>query len=164
MVQVAKEPIGTKGARVTNNVSIAGRHLVYMPTVEHVGVSRRIVDDDERTRLENILETLVPQGGGFVARTAAEGRSVDDLETDLEFLRQVWNEILLRKDSLHAPSTLYEEFDILLRAVRDPVRPDLEEIVVDNDHEYERIHDFMSRFMPRYVDRLTKYGEKNLHF
>jgi ribonuclease G len=159
MVQVAKEPIGTKGARVTNNVSIAGRHLVYMPTVEHVGVSRRIVDDGERARLKDILETLVPQGGGFVARTAAEGRSVEDLETDLEFLRQVWNDILLRQDGSHAPSTLYEEFDILLRAVRDLVRPELEEIVVDNEDEYERINDFMSRFMPRYVDRLKKYSD-----
>ena len=164
MVQVAKEPIGTKGARVTNNVSIAGRHLVYMPTVEHVGVSRRIVDDAERTRLKDILETLVPQGGGFVARTAAEGRSVEDLEADLEFLRQVWNDILLRKDSSHAPSTLYEEFDILLRAVRDLARPDLTEIIVDDPAGYERIHDFMVRFMPRYVDRLKRYDEQTSVF
>ena len=160
MVQVAKEPIGTKGARVTNNVSIAGRHLVYMPTVEHVGVSRRIVDDGERSRLKDILETLVPQGGGFVARTAAEGRSVEDLETDLEFLRQVWNDILLRKDASHAPATLYEEFDILLRSVRDLVRPDLDEIVVDQQEGYERIRDFMARFMPRYVDRLRRYEKE----
>ena len=75
MVQVAKEPLGTKGARVTSNVSIAGRHLVYMPTVEHVGISRRISDEEERRRLKDILEALVPQGGGFVARTAAEGKS-----------------------------------------------------------------------------------------
>ena len=112
MVQVAKEPIGTKGARVTNHVSIAGRHLVYMPTVEHVGVSRRIVDDAERLRLKDILETLVPKGGGFVARTAAEGRSIEDLEADLEFLRQIWNDILLKKEGAHAPFSLYEELTL----------------------------------------------------
>ena len=106
MVQVAKEPISTKGARVTTHVSIAGRHLVFMPTMEHIGVSRRITDEEERRRLRDILETLVPHGGGFVARTAAEGRTPEELQADLEFLRQVWNDVLNRKEALAAPATL----------------------------------------------------------
>jgi ribonuclease G len=157
VVQVAKEPLGTKGARVTSHVSIAGRHLVYMPTVEHVGVSRRIVDDDERRRLRGILEELVPDGGGFVARTAAEGRTPDELRADLEFLRQVWNDILGRMESGAAPVTLYEDLDLVLRSARDMVTPDLESIHIDDPEEHERLTTFMRRFVPRFTDRVKAY-------
>jgi ribonuclease G len=157
MVQVAKEPIGTKGARVTTHVSIAGRHLVFMPTMEHIGVSRRITDEEERRRLRDILETLVPHGGGFVARTAAETRTPEELQADLEFLRQVWNDILTRMESMSAPATLYEDLDLALRSVRDLVTPELDRIIVDDADEYERLTRFMRRFMPRYLDRVTHY-------
>ena len=159
MVQVSKEPLGTKGARVTSNVSIAGRHLVYMPTVDHIGISRRIADEEERRRLKDILEMLVPQGGGFVARTAAEGRTPEELRADLEFLRQVWNDILTRMESVPAPATLYEDLDLVLRAVRDLVTPDMERIIVDDADEFERLSTFMRRFMPRYHDRVVHYDE-----
>jgi ribonuclease G len=163
MVQVAKEPLGTKGARVTSNVSIAGRHIVYMPTVEHVGISRRISDEEERRRLKDILESLVPQGGGFVARTAAEGKSQEELSADLDFLSQVWNDILNRMDTGGAPLTLYEDLGLLLRSARDLVTPDLEEIVVDDEQEYERLMSFMRRFTPRYADRARRYeGEESI--
>ncbi len=157
MVQVSKEPLGTKGARVTSHVSIAGRHLVYMPTVDHVGVSRRIVDDEERRRLREILEALVPQGGGFVARTAAEGRTPEELRADLEFPRQVWNDILTRTESSTAPATLYEDLDLVLRSARDLVTPELEAIHVDDEAEFQRLTRFMRRFMPRYMDRVKHY-------
>lgn len=157
VVQVAKEPIGTKGARVTSHVSIAGRHLVYMPTVEHVGVSRRIADEEERRRLREVLETLVPHGGGFVARTAAEGRTPDELQADLEFLRQVWNDILTRMEAMPAPATLYEDLDLVLRSARDLVTPDLAHIIVDDEAEFRRLDRFMRRFMPRYMDRVGHY-------
>ena len=157
MVQVAKEPLGTKGARVTSNVSIAGRHLVYMPTVEHVGISRRIADEEERRRLKEILEALVPQGGGFVARTAAEGKSPEELGADLEFLSQVWNDILNRMDTGGAPLTLYEDLDLLLRSARDLVTSGLEEIVVDDEQEHGRLVDFMRRFTPRFVDKARQH-------
>ena len=111
MVQVSKDPISTKGARVTNHISIAGRHLVYIPLVEHIGVSRRITNEEERHRLKEILTELIPQGGGFVARTAAEGCSIEDLREDLNYLRQVWNDVLTRMESLTAPATLYEDLD-----------------------------------------------------
>lgn len=157
MVQVAKEPIGTKGARVTTHVSIAGRHLVFMPTMEHIGVSRRITDEEERRRLREILETLVPHGGGFVARTAAETRTPEELQADLEFLRQVWNDILTRMEAMPAPATLYEDLDLALRSVRDLVTPELETIIVDDADEYERLTRFMRRFMPRSLDRVQHY-------
>ena len=154
MVQVAKEPIGTKGARITSQVSLAGRHLVFMPNIEHIGISRRIGDEDERLRLRGILEELVPHGGGFVARTAAEGRSPEELRADLEFLRHVWNDILTRMESGSAPMTLYEDLDLVLRSARDLVTPDLNEIVVDCPAEHDRLVRFIQRFMPRYADRV----------
>ncbi len=157
MVQVAKAPIGTKGARVTSHVSIAGRHLVFMPTVDHVGISRRILDEEERRRLKEILEALVPHGGGFVARTAAEGRTPEELRADLEFLRQVHNDILTRMETMPAPATLYEDLDLVLRSARDLVTPELHEIVVDEAHEYDRLVRFMRRFMPRYTDVVKRY-------
>ena len=157
MVQVAKEPIGTKGARVTSHVSIAGRHLVYMPTVENVGISRRIADEEERRRLRGILEELVPDGGGFVARTAAEGRTLEELRADLDFLRQVWNDILSRMEQCAAPATLYEDLDLVLRAARDMVTPQLDAIHIDDSNEYDRLTTFMRRFMPRYTDRVKLY-------
>lgn len=161
MVQVAKEPIGTKGARVTSHVSIAGRHLVYMPTVDHLGISRRISEDDERRRLRCILEELVPEGGGFVARTAAEGRTPEDLRADLEFLRQVWNDILGRTEVAPAPATLYEDLDLVLRSARDMVTPEVDEVIIDNPEEHGRLVNFMRRFMPRYTDRVKQYeGEE----
>ena len=157
VVQVAKEPIGTKGARVTSHVSIAGRHLVFMPTVEHVGVSRRIMDDDERRRLRGILEELVPDGGGFVARTAAEGRTPEELKADLEFLRQVWSDLQGKMTSGPAPVTLYEDLDLVLRSARDMVTPELELIHIDDPEEHERLTSFMRRFMPRFTDRVKAY-------
>ncbi len=157
MVQVAKAPIGTKGARVTSHVSVAGRHLVFMPTVDHVGISRRIADEEERRRLRGILEALVPHGGGFVARTAAEGRSPEELRADLEFLRQVHNDILTRMESTPAPATLYEDLDLVLRCARDLVTPELKEILVDDEAEFERLSRFMRRFMPRYMDKVKRY-------
>ena len=158
MVQVSKEPLGTKGARVTSNVSIAGRHLVYMPTVEHVGISRRISDEEERRRLREVLEAIVPQGGGFVARTAAEGKSPEDLSADVEFLSQVWNDIVSRMESSSAPVTLYDDLDLLLRTSRDLVTTALEAIVIDDTAEHARLLDFMERFMPRYAERVRHYA------
>lgn len=164
MVQVAKEPIGTKGARVTTHISVAGRHLVFMPTVEHIGISRRINDEEERRRLREILETLVPHGGGFVARTAAEGRTPEELRADLEFLRQVWNDILTRMEAHAAPATLYEDLDLVLRSVRDLVTPELEQVIVDDPDEYRRLARFMRRFMPRYVDRVQPHDRHEAIF
>ncbi len=164
MVQVAKEPLGTKGARVTSHVSIAGRHLVYMPTVDHVGISRRITDEEERKRLKEILEELVPQGGGFVARTAAEGRNPEELRADLDFLRQVWNDILTRMESGPAPVTLYEDLDLVLRTARDMITPEIEAVHIDDEGEHTRLVRFIRRFMPRSLDKLKLFERPDAIF
>ena len=157
MVQVSKDPISTKGARVTNHISIAGRHLVYIPLVDHIGVSRRIVDEAERERLKELLEVLIPQGGGFVARTAAEDCTLEDLREDLNYLRQVWNDVLTRMESLTSPASLYEDLDLPLKSTRDLVTPALTEIIVDHQEVYDRLCTFMKRFMPDYLDRVQLY-------
>ena len=157
MVQVSKDPISTKGARVTNHISIAGRHLVYIPLVEHIGISRRITQEEERERLKELLTELIPQGGGFVARTAAEGCSLEDLRADLNYLRQVWNDVLTRMESLSAPSALYEDLDLPLKATRDLATPKLKEIVTDHPQVYQRLRSFVERFMPDYLDRVHLY-------
>jgi ribonuclease G len=157
MVQVSKDPISTKGARVTNHISIAGRHLVYIPLVEHIGISRRITQEEERERLKELLTELIPQGGGFVARTAAEGCSLEDLRADLNYLRQVWNDVLTRMESLSAPSALYEDLDLPLKATRDLATPKLKEIVTDHPHVHQRLRSFVERFMPDYLDRVKFY-------
>src|ERR1700690_4340427 len=109
VVQVTKEPISTKGARVTRYVSLPGRHLVFMPTVNHVGISRRIGTDKERKRLRGIIDTMRPEGAGFIVRTVAEGVSERDLKADMDFLIKVWNSILKRNDAARAPSPLYND-------------------------------------------------------
>ena len=159
MVQVSKDPISTKGARVTTHVSIAGRHLVYIPLVDHIGVSRRIIDEQERQRLKEILEELIPQGGGFVARTAAEECSLDDLREDLNFLRQVWNDVLTRMETYSAPATLYEDLDLPLKAARDLVTSSLQHLIVDHPDIHQRLSSFIQRFMPEYQDRIQLYTD-----
>ena len=103
LVQVSKEPIGTKGARITSHISLPGRHLVYMPTVDHVGISRRIEDEEERERLREIVERIKPAGSGFIVRTVSEGKSEEDLASDLRYLTQLWDEIVARKENAGVP-------------------------------------------------------------
>ena len=157
MVQVSKDPISTKGARVTNHISIAGRYLVYIPLVEHIGVSRRITNEEERERLKEILSELIPQGGGFVARTVAEGCSLHDLRKDLNYLRQVWNEVLTRMESMTAPANLYQDLNLTLKTTRDLITPKLSEIVVDHQAVYDELKLFIERFMPEYISKLRLY-------
>ncbi len=159
MVQVSKDPISTKGARVTNHISIAGRYLVYIPLVEHIGVSRRITNEEERERLKEILSELIPQGGGFVARTVAEGCSLHDLRKDLNYLRLVWNEVLTRMESMTAPANLYQDLNLTLKTTRDLITPNLREIVVDHQAIHDELQVFIERFMPEYISKLRLYEE-----
>ncbi len=149
MVQVAKEPIGTKGARLTSHITLPGRHLVLMPNVDHVGVSRRIEDEAERTRLKTIVESNRPPEMGFIIRTAAVGKEEDALKNDIEFLCDLWQTVFKKSKKTHAPTLLHSDLSITLRAMRDLFNADVERVVIDAKDEYEKILSFLGRHIPR---------------
>ncbi|HEY7954272.1 MAG TPA: Rne/Rng family ribonuclease [Polyangia bacterium] len=157
LVQVAKGPIGTKGARSTAYVSLPGRNLVFMPTVDHVGISRRIGTDKERKRLRGIVDSMRPAGAGFIVRTVAEGVSEKELRADMEFLIKLWNSILKKNQSAKAPALLYNDLDLLLRTVRDLFTPDVDKLIVDSKSEHERLMKFVSAFMPDFTGKIERY-------
>ena len=156
-VQVAKDPIGSKGARVTSYISLPGRHLVLMPTVDHVGVSRRITDEEERERLRAVIDGMRPPGVGFIVRTVAEGHTEESLRADNDFLLKLWQDIATRSDAARSPSLIYADLDLALRLVRDLVSDNVRRVIVDDVEEYKRIADFIATFMPRYEDALELY-------
>ena len=139
IVQVAKDPIGTKGARVTSHISLPGRHLVFMPTVDHVGISRRIEKEGERRRLREIVDRLRPPGTGFIVRTVAEACSSEKLEADARFLIGIWNTVGTKKDRSARPALLHPDLDLVLRATRDLFAQDVEKLVIDDRDEWERV-------------------------
>jgi len=147
VVQIAKEPIGTKGARITSHVSIAGRHLVLTPWSPRVGVSRRIDSDRERRRLREIVERLRPRDLGFIIRTAGDGLKESDLEADINYLTTVWSEIQEKKGDASAPSVLYSEPDLPQRVLRDFANSDTKSIVIDDKQVYEDLLEFSKRFV-----------------
>jgi ribonuclease G len=157
LVQVSKDPIGSKGARVTSYVTIPGRYLVLMPDVEHVGISRRIPDEDERTRLRTIVEEIRPKGYGLIIRTASEGSQDKDLIKDLEFLLLLWETVQKKKDRVSAPTMLYSDLDLVFRSVRDLMIQDVKRLVVDSTDEYERIKDFVRTYFENFLGKIELY-------
>jgi ribonuclease G len=158
LVQVAKDPIGTKGARSTTYVSLPGRHLVYMPTVDHVGISRRIASEKERKRLRDIVDSMRPQGTGFIVRTVAEGVPEADLRADMDFLIKLWNQLLGRAQNQKPPKLLYKDLDLLLRTVRDTFTEDVEKLIIDEKVEYDRVMKFVGAFMPQFQHKVELYS------
>ncbi|MHC1725742.1 MAG: ribonuclease E/G [Syntrophobacteraceae bacterium] len=148
LVQVAKEPIGSKGARITTHITLPGRNLVYMPTMDHVGVSRRINDEDERKRLRDITCEIRPPFCGFIVRTAAEGVEKEKLQAEADFLAKLWQSIQRRAENASVPSMIYQELDITLRAVRDLFTKEVDRLVIDSPAEYRKILNFTETFMP----------------
>ncbi|MCL2625759.1 MAG: Rne/Rng family ribonuclease [Cystobacterineae bacterium] len=144
LVQISKDPIGTKGARLTSHISIPGRHLVFMPTVDHVGISRRIGNDKERRRLREIVERLRPPGTGFIVRTVAENVTQEKLEADIRFLLEVWKGTLRENEARKTPGLLHPDLDLILRATRDLFARDVERLVIDDRDEYMRVLHFVS--------------------
>jgi ribonuclease G len=147
VVQVAKEPIGTKGARITSHLSIAGRHLVLTPWSARVGVSRRIDSDRERRRLREVVERARPRELGFIIRTAGDGVRDSDLEADVKYLTQIWDDLQLAKDEVRAPAVLYQEPALPLRVVRDVVGHETRRVVVDDAALHAEMKQFVGRFM-----------------
>jgi len=158
VVQVAKEPLGTKGARVTTHITLPGRHVVFMPTVTHVGVSRRITDEHERRRLKDVVEALRrDENTGYIIRTVAEEQSSAKLASDMNFLTRLWEQIQHRSQKTPAPARLHADLDLVLRSIRDLLGTDPDRCVVDSLAEYDRIKDFVSTFMPRFTNNIDVY-------
>ncbi len=158
LVQIAKEPIGRKGARITSHIALPGRYLVYMPTVDHIGVSRKIASDEERQRLKRILASERNGAhGGFIVRTAAAGTSEEELRADIRFLINLWTEIRQRADAGKVPALIYHDLNLVERILRDQVTQTFSQIWVDSEPEYERVLRFISRFQPSLVKRIKLY-------
>ncbi|HMD76645.1 MAG TPA: Rne/Rng family ribonuclease [Terracidiphilus sp.] len=161
LVQIAKEPIAKKGARITSHIALPGRFLVFMPTVSHIGVSRKIASDEERQRLKRILvHERGETSGGFIVRTAAEGASEEELRADLRMLINLWNEIKQRSESSKSPALIYHDLSLIERILRDQVSSNFSHIWVDSEADYERIVRFLNRFSPTLVRRVKLYTKE----
>lgn len=157
IVQVTKEPMGTKGARLTSYCSLPGRYLVFMPTVNHIGVSRRIGDDKERRRLKDLINKHRPEGAGFIVRTASEGVTDEDIIADIKYLTKTWAEIDTKSAQSKPPALLHAELDVTLRVVRDLFTADIDRLVIDSPTEHERIQHFVHTFMPEMKQSVELY-------
>lgn len=160
LVQICKEPIGTKGARLTGHITLPCRNLVFMPMTDHIGISRKIEDEEIREKLRQDIEQLRPVGSGFIVRTVADGASRDDLEADMEFLLHLWSEIQDNAERASSLSVVYEDLDIILRVVRDIFSPDVDRIVVDDKETYQRVVTFIETFVPHFRDKIHLYEDK----
>ncbi|HUX46162.1 MAG TPA: Rne/Rng family ribonuclease, partial [Terracidiphilus sp.] len=161
LVQIAKEPIAKKGARITSHIALPGRFLVFMPTVTHVGVSRKIASDEERQRLKRVLVSERGEAsGGFIVRTAAEGASEEELRADLRFLIHLWDEIKQRSENSKSPALIYHDLSLIERILRDQVSANFSSIWVDSQEDYERIVRFLNRFSPTLVRRVKLYTKE----
>jgi ribonuclease G len=158
IVQISKEPLGQKGARITSYVALPGRFVVYMPTVDHVGVSRKIASDEERLRLKRILQQHragIP--GGFILRTAGEGRSEEELRTDMHFLYNLWMDMRQKAEKRKAPALIHHDLDLVQRILRDQLTSSFKNVWVDNEEMYEEVLSFVQRFQPAMVTRVKLY-------
>jgi len=159
LVQAVKDPMKTKGARLTTEISLPGRFVVYVPHGEGLGVSRRL-EDDERNRLKAILKDIAPKKGGVIVRTAAEGASAEDVERDLDFLQRLWKSIEAKAKESKAPSLVYQEAELPLRVVRDLFTGDFERLLVDHDRTHKRIVGYLKKTSPHMAERVTRYKER----
>jgi ribonuclease G len=157
LVQVSKEPIGSKGARVTGHISLPGRYLVYMPTVAHLGISRRIEDEEERARLREIVDGVRPAEGGLIVRTACAGVSKREIVADVRFLTRLWGRIQKKAAATGPPALIHYDMDLVLRMVRDTFTQDVSRVVVDNPRDHQRIVDFVENLVPRLTSRIELY-------
>ncbi len=160
IVQVSKDPIGTKGARCTSHVSLPGRYVVYLPTVDHIGISKRIGSDKERARLRETIEGMKPPSGGLIVRTLAEGLTKKQLKQDVGYLVRLWGEVAKKKEGARAPALLSSELDIVLKVARDLFTDEVDQVVIDDRHQYERLIRFVEMFAPDRVKDVELYTGK----
>ncbi|HXG58059.1 MAG TPA: Rne/Rng family ribonuclease [Thermoanaerobaculia bacterium] len=157
VVQVSKDTIAGKGARITSHITLPGRFLVYMPTVNHIGVSRRIENEEERARLKEILERIRSGSGGFIVRTAGEGRDEEEFVADMRYLTGLWEQIRRRAEKASAPALIHHELDLVLRTIRDVLSPEFKSVWVDSVEQYQRIVEFLDHIQPALVPRVRLY-------
>jgi len=162
IVQIAKEPLGQKGARITSHIALPGRFLVYMPTVDHIGVSRKIPSDEERLRLKRVLQanrTGIP--GGYIVRTAGDGRTEEELRADMLFLYNLWLDMRQKAEKRPAPALIHHDLDVVERILRDQFTSTFKSVWVDNEEVYENVLGFVQRFQPALVSRVKLYTRTN---
>jgi ribonuclease G len=157
LVQVVKDPIGEKGARVTGYISLPGRFGVLMPAVDHVGVSRRIGTDAERKRLRDVVNSVRPKGAGFIVRTAAAGADDQEVRDDVNFLLRLWGQIKARDAKQRGAGLIYADLDLVLRTIRDMLREEIDGIIIDDQEQFDRAVKFAGAFLPKYADRVRRY-------
>ncbi len=157
MVQVGKEPIGTKGARITTYITLPGRYLVLMPMINQIGVSRRIESTKERERLKTIVEEFGEKGNGYIIRTAAESVPPEELKRDIEFLGKMWRKVLKKNENGKGPALLYRDLDIVLRSMRDVYGQDIDRIYIDSKSNYERLLEFSDNFLQDIKPKIELY-------
>ncbi len=161
IIQIAKEPLGKKGARITSHVALPGRFLVYMPTIDHIGVSRKIASADNRARLRRLVgEAKGSFPGGFIVRTAAGGATDEEVRADIEFLGKTWSDIKHRSEERKAPALLHRDLNLVERILRDYVSDDYSAIWIDNEEEFGKVVEFVSRFQPKLVNRVKLYTKE----
>ncbi len=159
LVQAVKDPMKTKGARLTTEISLPGRFVVYVPSGEGLGVSRRL-EEDERTRLRDIVKAIAPKEGGVIVRTAAEGASADDVRLDLEFAIKLWKQIQAQAKTAKAPALIFQEAELPLRVTRDLFTGDFEKALVDDDKTLKRIQGYLKKTSPHMAERVSRYRDK----
>ena len=158
LVQVSKEPLGTKGTRITSHITLPGRYLVFMPMVDHVGVSRRIKDEKERRRLREIAQSIKPPNSGLIVRTASEGSESEEIRNDMEFLLHLWNNIQKKKENSTAPCLIHSDLTMVLRVIRDILSFQVNRIIIDSKEEYDNIISFINTYMPKQKYEIILYG------
>ncbi|MCY4613426.1 MAG: Rne/Rng family ribonuclease [Nitrospira sp.] len=159
VVQISKGPIGTKGPRVTSYCSLPGRFLVLMPNVDHVGISRRIAEEDERGRLKDIMKRIREPGYGYIVRTVSEGVSEEDLKSDVGFLTAMWQDIVKKQDIYPAPAALHTDLDLTLRVVRDLFTKNVKRLLIDSKEECAAVKEFVRRYLPDQTSRIVHYDK-----
>jgi ribonuclease G len=160
MVQVSKEPIGSKGCRITSYSTLPGRYLVFMPTIDNVGISRRIEAEAERKRLRDMIKSLKKQGAGYIVRTVSEGASREEFQNDIKFLNKLWKDIQNKAENVSAPALLHADLNLILRSLRDAYTQDVERIVIDSEEEYRNCIEFVRAYMPHVEPKIKLYDEK----
>ena len=157
MAQISKDPIGTKGARLTCQITLPGRNLVFIPQTDHIGISRKIEDEETRNSLRSLIEELRPDDVGFIVRTVAEKAPKEDVEADMEFLMLLWDEIRGRASTAKIPSLIYEDLDITLRSVRDLFTSDVDYLIIDDEKSYDTLMSFVNTFTPKLKNKISLY-------